>query len=196
MNKLGIWGLAIAIVGAFVIGVLFSVDTVTALKPLTEVLIANTEPIPVTGIVSAPQSNSLLEQILNAVQKNTSFGDGEQTLIKAHLLTGQVTCLDNSQQNINIQFNLDKKVPSSFGVFPISPYGIISGQGQIAFGLSTGTIIGNSFEVRGVVDSDSLCAGFTPAVITLTGQCGPGSTVNFATDSGATGTATGNIACV
>jgi len=64
------------------------------------------------------------------------------------------------------------------------------------FGFSTGKFKENNFEARSVLSLDSLCRGFTPAVITFSGECGPDSTVNFATDSGITGTVTGNIACV
>jgi len=44
----------IGIVGAFIIGTVFSVDIATAVKPATEVLVTNTDPIPVTGISSSP----------------------------------------------------------------------------------------------------------------------------------------------
>jgi len=43
----------IAIVFAFTLGTIFSADIATALKPATEVIVTNTDPIPVTGIVSS-----------------------------------------------------------------------------------------------------------------------------------------------
>ena len=48
MNKLGIWGIAIAFVFAFTLGTVFSTDIATATKPVTEVFVTNTDPIPVT----------------------------------------------------------------------------------------------------------------------------------------------------
>ena len=42
-----------AIVFAFTLGTIFSADIATAVKPVTEVLITNTEPIPVTGSISS-----------------------------------------------------------------------------------------------------------------------------------------------
>ena len=47
MNKLGIWAIAIAF--AFALGIMFSADIATAAKPITEVFVTNTDPIPVTG---------------------------------------------------------------------------------------------------------------------------------------------------
>ncbi len=44
----------IALAFAFTLGTVFSVDIATALKPATEVLVTNTEPIPVIGISSSP----------------------------------------------------------------------------------------------------------------------------------------------
>jgi len=73
-------------------------------------------------------------------------------------------------------------------------HAVITGN-LINFGFSTGKIKENSFEARSVLTENSLCGGFTPAVITFSGECGAGSTVDFATDSGMTGTVTGNIAC-
>jgi len=43
----------IAIVFAFTLGTVFSADIATAVKPVTEVLVTNTEPIPVTGTISS-----------------------------------------------------------------------------------------------------------------------------------------------
>jgi len=43
----------IAIVFAFTLGTVFSADIATAVKPVTEVLVTNTEPIPVTGSISS-----------------------------------------------------------------------------------------------------------------------------------------------
>jgi len=43
----------IAIVFAFTLGTIFSADIATAVKPVTEVLVTNTEPIPVTGSISS-----------------------------------------------------------------------------------------------------------------------------------------------
>jgi len=57
MNKLGIWAIAIAF--AFTLGTVFSADIATAVKPVTEVFVTNTDPIPVTGIVSSPQAPGL-----------------------------------------------------------------------------------------------------------------------------------------
>jgi len=50
MNKIIV---VIAIVFAFTLGTIFSADIATALKPATEVLVTNTEPIPVTGSISS-----------------------------------------------------------------------------------------------------------------------------------------------
>jgi len=50
MNKIIV---VIAIVFAFTLGTIFSADIATAVKPVTEVLVTNTEPISVTGIVSS-----------------------------------------------------------------------------------------------------------------------------------------------
>ena len=50
MNKIIV---VIAIVFAFTLGTVFSADIATALKPATEVIVTNTDPIPVTGIVSS-----------------------------------------------------------------------------------------------------------------------------------------------
>jgi len=58
MNKLGIWAIAIAF--AFVLGTVFSADIATATKPVTEVFLTNTDPIPVTGIVSSPTQSTAL----------------------------------------------------------------------------------------------------------------------------------------
>ncbi len=51
MNKLGIWAIVVAF--AFALGTVFSADIATAVKPVTDVLITNTEPIPVTGSISS-----------------------------------------------------------------------------------------------------------------------------------------------
>ena len=48
MNKLGIWGIAIAFAFALALGTMFSADIATAVKPVTEVFVTNTDPIPVT----------------------------------------------------------------------------------------------------------------------------------------------------
>jgi len=46
--------MGIAVAFAFVLGTVFSTDIATATKPVTEVFLTNTEPIPVTGISSSP----------------------------------------------------------------------------------------------------------------------------------------------
>ena len=43
----------IAIVFAFTLGTIFSADIATAAKPVTEVLVTNTEPIEVTGSLTS-----------------------------------------------------------------------------------------------------------------------------------------------
>jgi len=82
MNK-GIW--AIAIVFAFALGTVFSADIATATKPITEVFLTNTEPIPVTASPSnhpAVQFDGTQVQISSCNELNTSsfsvrtFDDG------------------------------------------------------------------------------------------------------------------------
>jgi len=120
----------------------------------------------------------------------------EPTIVITNLLTGQVTCLDSSQHTIEGRLHFDKKITASIGGIQGGNFHdpVISGN-LINFGLSSAKITEDSFEAIAVLSEDSLCAGFAPGVITFSGECGPGSTVNFATDSGMIGTVTGTIAC-
>jgi len=118
------------------------------------------------------------------------------TLVTSNLLIGQVTCLDSSQHTIEGRLNFDKKATSSVGLLQGGNFHdpVITGN-LINFGFSSAKIKENSFEAIAVFSENSLCGGFAPGVITFSGECGPGSTINFATDSGMIGTVTGNIAC-
>ena len=118
----------------------------------------------------------------------------EPTLVTTNLLTGQVTCLDSSVHTVTGFFSFDKKDTISRGIIQGGQFDK-AGPGSLYFGFSSGQFNEDSFEARAALTGDDLCAGFIPAVITFSGECGPGSTVNFATDSGIIGTATGNIAC-
>ena len=78
MNKLGIWAIAIAF--AFALGTVFSADIATATKPVTEVFLTNTEPIPVTA---SPSSHPAVQfdvagvQISSCNELNTSGFAGQ-----------------------------------------------------------------------------------------------------------------------
>ncbi len=50
MNKLIT---TVVVIGAFSLGVFFSADIANAAKPITEVIVTNPEPIPVTGLVAS-----------------------------------------------------------------------------------------------------------------------------------------------
>ena len=119
----------------------------------------------------------------------------EPTLVTTNLLTGQVTCLDASQHTVTGSFLFDKKDVRSIGALQGGQFDQ-AGPGGLHFGFSSGQFNEDNFEARAAVLFDDLCGGFFPAVITFSGECGPGSTVNFSTDSGMTGSATGNTACV
>ncbi len=119
----------------------------------------------------------------------------EPTLVIATTLTGTITCLDNSQHMVTGFLSFDKKAVDSISANQGGQFFEVGTFKTIRFGFSAGQFNENNFEARSVVDFDELCGGFIPGVITFSGDCGPGSTVNFATDSGIIGTATGNIAC-
>jgi len=75
-----------ALVFAFTLGTVFSADIATALKPATEVLVTNTEPIPVTGSISSdPACPAENVQHWMAVPFQTSGSLGSSTLIHSTL---------------------------------------------------------------------------------------------------------------
>jgi len=168
MNKLGIWGIAIAF--AFVLGTIFSTDIATAVKPVTEVFVTNTDPIPVTGIVSsAPTQASALK--VDSVGLWTPDGCTEGQAGGGLAITW-------------------------FGESPADQFSARWYDGWITQVEVTET----DFEAKGIYfnvkPSCVLGSRELPKVITITGECGEGVPIEITTEGGTDVSGLGNVACV
>ena len=164
MNKLGIW--AITIVFAFALGTVFSADIATATKPITEVFVKNTEPIPVTQIVSTSTHTPAL------FLEGIAFPDGCQP----GQTNGNIQIsMAGGSANIgsaNLRSNVVTDTELSETSFLIKGY--------------TKLIIPDC--VSGHLE--------VPSVFTITGDCGEGVTINITTEGGVSATGTADVLCL
>jgi hypothetical protein len=146
----------IAIVGAFIVGGISANPIADAVKPLTEIIVANdqTNPIPVQD-ASSPIS------------------------LRTGIFPGSITCGNNPPvvDDVSLQYGYFGEPDESNGFFSGS-------NGELVLVGATLTKNDNEFELRGIVDSDTECNLIYPTVFTITGQCGVGSPIYLTTDSG------------
>jgi len=155
----------IAIVIAFTLGTVFSADIATAVKPITEVFVTNTDPIPVSLDPESPSSHPAVQFEVTGVQ---------------------ISSCD--------EFNT-----SGFTVITLID-GFVFWSGSIDASIHSVVITEDAFELEGIYTTinqgciDDL-RNF-PALISITGDCGLGSTVTVRTEGGVDVSFTGNVACI
>jgi len=164
----------LGIVGAFALGTMFSADIATAVKPVTEVLVTNTNPIPVTGIVSSPtQTTGLAIVLLGTSQTLTCSGGSPITLRGA-------TYFYDDGDPASQEFLLERSGDGADFITRIISASITSTE----FTLDTLTI------------RDQICPGAGVGVGVITGSCGNSKTVTYTDDDGRTLSLLADVACV
>ena len=159
---------AIAIVFAFTLGTVFSADIATAVKPVTEVLVTNTEPIPVTGIVASSTQASTL------VVEGSAIPDGCTSAQTSGIISF-------SWVGLPTQF-----VTNNFGTTGKITQVEVTETSFVAEGYYKNTAPGCVSATNNDV----------PNEITITGGCGIGVPVEITTLGGHMASGTANVVCI
>jgi len=150
--------------------------------------------IAVTAAVSA---------LLGVTMIGESEGDDPEpptaidVLLISGIGTGTLSCSDGSTSP-SLKIEMSFKSNAGEG-----------GAGSISLNLASGgftsriigpSLIGdltqNSFNIKGIISSVKICGDIFPVVVTVSGDCGVGTTINYAAADGTAGSFAGNVACL
>lgn len=144
------------------------------------------------GLCLAPNS-SIIYQTAKAQLRSDRVVQGAS-------LTGTVTCPSGTQFSNGLMFfQTTKSRGGQFGGgFGIYDSNINQFEAAKSGDITGGHFGGKTFVLTGIERQDFMCNPSTPFIsttFTLSGQCGPSSTVTLKTANGETGTFTGSVAC-
>jgi len=110
--------------------------------------------------------------------------------------TGTLSCSDGSTSpslEIEMAFNPNAEGGAGSISLTLASGGFTS---RIAGPSLIGDITQNSFNIKGIISSVNICGDISPVVVTVSGDCGVGTTINYAAADGTAGSFAGNVACL